>query len=51
MDIDNNREQLLNDRSIGKTVSSYVKFKLRKADEEKSNGETTFRYFVGLSKR
>ena len=49
---DNDRERLLNDyyknykTSMGNLASRYVKSKLRKADEEKSNGETAFRFFV-----
>lgn len=49
---DNDREQLLKDyyknhkTSMGNLASRYVKSKLRKADEEKSNGEIAFRFFV-----
>ncbi|WP_299232883.1 ATP-binding cassette domain-containing protein [uncultured Bacteroides sp.] len=49
---DNDREQLLKDYyknhkiSIGNITSRYVSSKLRKADEEKSNVETVFRFFV-----
>lgn len=53
LETDNSREQLLNEfyrkhdkKSMGKVASRYVKSKLRKVDEEKSNGETAFRYFV-----
>ena len=52
LETDNNREQLLNDfycnydENMGKVASRYVKSKLRKVDEEKSNGETAFKYFV-----
>lgn len=53
LETDNNREELLKEfycnydkKSMGKVASRYVKSKLKKVDEERSNGETAFRYFV-----
>ena len=56
LDTDNTREQLLKDFylrhhvEMGNKASSYVKSKLKKVDDEKSNGETAFRYFVDAVK-
>lgn len=53
LETDNNREELLSEfycnydkKSMGKIASRYVKSKLRKVNEARSNGETAFRYFV-----
>lgn len=52
LETDDEREQLLKDfyknhnSSMGNIASRYVKSKLKKTDEERSNGETAFRYFV-----